>query len=408
MAPDIVGAEAFASGRAATVSGLRVAGSRLRIQLTHPSSTFLARISTPLFCVVPPGTPFDAGGVPQVPTAAPYYIAASDPPDSLVLRRNPNYSGPRPQRLREIRISFGLGKQRTVEDVEAGRFDYSPGMNTAPGALRLARQYGPGSPAARAGGERFVATPWHALNVLTFNTARGPFSSTRLRKAVNYALDRRGRGRAHAGGLGHIPTSQYLPSTGVPGFRPARIYPLSPDLARARHLAGSRQRSVVLYNYTLPELPTVAPFLLEVAHIIKANLERIGFDVQIRTFPFPIFLQRLSKEGEPWDIALGALTADYPDPYDFLHRLDSRAGAANLGAFHDPTFDERLDAVAKLPPGQRERTLSRLADDVARAKAPWAALFTQVEHGFFSARTGCRSFQPVYGLDLPLVCLKGG
>ena len=80
-----------------------------------------------------------------------------------------------------------------------------------------------------------------------FNTSRAPFSSARLRRAVNYALDRRALARRGLfTDLPTSPTAQYLPP-GMPGYREASTYPLTPDLAKARKLAGPERRSVVLY-----------------------------------------------------------------------------------------------------------------------------------------------------------------
>src|SRR5215213_2132407 len=97
----------------------------------------------------------------------------------------------------------------------------------------------------------------------------------RLRRAVNYALDRRALARdGLSNGLPAQPTDQYLPPT-MPGFRDARIYPLRPDVARARRLAGPRRRSVVLYI-------SDSASQLRFAEILRLNLRAIGMEVEIR------------------------------------------------------------------------------------------------------------------------------
>ena len=57
-------------------------------------------------------------------SAGPYYVDSYLPGRGLVLRRNPNYGGDRPQELEEIRLEFRVAAQRGVEAVEAGRADY--------------------------------------------------------------------------------------------------------------------------------------------------------------------------------------------------------------------------------------------------------------------------------------------
>jgi ABC-type transport system substrate-binding protein len=90
------------------------------------------------------------------------------------------------------------------------------------------------------------------LDAIMFNTSRPAFSSARLRRAVNYAIDRGALAREGLwNGLPARPTDQYVPPT-LQGFRDVRIYPMSPDLARARALAGPRRRRVVLYTGGYP------------------------------------------------------------------------------------------------------------------------------------------------------------
>jgi hypothetical protein len=38
--------------------------------------------------------------------------------------------------------------------------------------------------------------------------------------------------------------------------------------------------------------------------------------------------------------------------------------------------------------------------------APRVAYGIETSHDFFSARTGCQVYQPVYGIDLGALCLK--
>ena len=114
-----------------------------------------------------------------------------------MLRRNPNYSGPRPSRLAEIRIRTGVRPERAVAAVEAGRADYAvlnpPGdpRVSAGHGRRLVKRYGPGSEAARAGRQQVFTQPAPNIYFFIFNTHHGPFADVRLRRAVNFAIDRR-------------------------------------------------------------------------------------------------------------------------------------------------------------------------------------------------------------------------
>src|SRR5215207_8381816 len=193
---DIVGARDYLAGRTKDLEGVSARGRTLVIRLTRPVPTLPARLAMPQFSAVPPNTPIRPEGVDLVPSAGPYYTDSYTPGRGLVLRRNPNYGGERPQRLEEIRYEFGVSAKRGVEAVEAGRADY---VNLQPdGATpvlpqvqrQLAARYGPGSETARAGRQQFFTQTGPAVDSYIFNTHRGPFMDPRLRRAVNYAIDR--------------------------------------------------------------------------------------------------------------------------------------------------------------------------------------------------------------------------
>jgi ABC-type oligopeptide transport system substrate-binding subunit len=338
-----------------------------------------------------------------VPSAGPYYVSSHVPGEEVVLRRNPNYDGPRPQRPDAIRVVLGGGLDGSLRRVQEGEVDYVPFVTTSPAvARRLERRYGAASPAARAGRQRYFVRPVLQLDYLVFNTSRAPFSSARLRRAVNYALDRRALARHGLfTDLPATPTDQYLPP-GMPGYRDARIYPLTPDLARARRLAGPKRRTVVLY--ALGEGAH-----LRFAEIVRANLRRIGIDVKVKALGDTLF-SRIARRGEPFDLAVAGWQSDFPDPMDYLRLLDGRTIGPdenlNYAYFDDPGFNARLDAAEALSSPARELALGRLAVRLARHSAPWAAVGNGRHHDFFSARVACHSYNPVYGMSLGSLCIR--
>jgi YVTN family beta-propeller protein len=399
---DVVGANAYTAGRARHVSGVTVAGNKLSIRLIRPAADFPTRISLPPFAAVPTNTPIDPEGVRMVPSAGPYYVASFAPGEGVVLKRNPNYRGSRPHRLRELRLRVGVTAAKATAHVAAGTADYAVDGVTPQNAARLAARYGRGSLAAKAGRQQYFVNPTLAIDHLTFNTSRPLFASARLRRAVNYAIDR--RALARQGGilkpLPTTPTDQYLPP-GVPGFRDARIYPLTPNLEKARRLAGRRRHRAVLY--ALDGAPST-----HLAEIVKRNLKPIGIDVQIR--PLGDMFERLARKGEPYDIVLESWIGDYPDPADFMMLFGGKSihptPDFNDGHFDKPAYNRRLVAVNRLSGPARYSAYGRLERDLARSEAPWAALGVNTSADFLSARMGCRVYQPTIGIDLAALCLR--
>jgi YVTN family beta-propeller protein len=404
----IVGATAYMNGKADHISGITVAGHKLKFRLVRPAGDFPARISMPVFAAVPDDTPIVAG-LPKLASAGPYYVSSFDKDEGALLKRNPNYHGSRPQRPRRIRITFGRGRRQALADVESGDADYAPVTADSPvkplEAAPYRRRYGPGSEAATSGKQRYFINPTLWLDSITLNTSRPLFASSRMRRAVNYAIDR--TALARQGGVNFLlparPTDQYLPA-GMPGFTDARIYPFRPNLEKARRLAGPEHRTATLYAFSDS---ASGP---QLAEIVKSNLKRIGIDVEIKLFKRTVIF---GLRG--YDMVIGGFGADYADPANFLSQLDGRTldeGSylnrtyPNLANFDDPGFNRRLLNAERLSGPRRYIAYSRIEHDMGRDAAPWVAFSIETSHDFFSARTGCQVYQPVYGIDLGALCLR--
>src|SRR5262249_24123077 len=146
------------------------------------------------------------------------------------------YRGPRPHAAQEIDLNLSSVAAQAVQEVESGRADFTPQVPPQSMA-RLARLFGPKSAAAKAGHQRYFVNPELETTYLALNTSRPLFSDTRLRRAVNFALDRRALARTGAFGSSVAALTDQLLPPGMPGFHDAHIYPYSRDLQKARRLA---------------------------------------------------------------------------------------------------------------------------------------------------------------------------
>lgn len=292
---------------------------------------------------------------------------------------------------------------RAVAAVEAGTLDYAqvdPFESGDPGVeRRLIARYGPYSDAARAGRQQLFVQPAPELFSFAFNTLRGPFKDATLRRAVNFAIDRRALARHTGLGSPGRPTDQYIPP-GVPGFHDVAVYPLGgPDLATARRLARRAPRHAVLYTCNTPGCTRHA-------QILRANLRAIGISLTIRQFPLGSLFEHLAKPGEPFDLAYSNWFSDYADPFSVINVQYGRNGPVPTRL--DPALERRMEAAARLSGADRLRAYARLDRDLTE-RAPPAAVFASgtVTH-FVSARIGCPVLQPLYGLDLVALCVREG
>jgi YVTN family beta-propeller protein len=411
---DIVGARAYAAGRTRDLAGVAAEGNRLMIRLVRPSPHLTARLAVPDFCAVPPDTPMTEVPVDRLPSAGPYYVDSYDPERSLVLRRNPNYDGPRPREFAEIDFEFGAAPEAAVAAVEGGSADYTlttPFVVGIPSHVqpRLEARYGPDSEAAEAGAQRYFEEGQMGIYYLIFNTQRAPFDDPRLRRAVNFALDRQALAQypnPSTPGSTARPFDQYLPPA-MPGYEDASIYPLDgPDLERARRLAGDVHQRVTLHVCNMP-------YCSQFAEIVQANLAAIGLEVEIRTFPFEPLFNQFKWRNPPFDLAPFGWGVDYLDPYDFINTMfqaDPPPWIEEASEPHDlvddPDLNRRMAAAARLTGERRYRAYARLDHDLAAQAAPAAAYATGTNVHFFSERIGCQVNQPIYGIDLGRLCLR--
>jgi ABC-type transport system substrate-binding protein len=285
--------------------------------------------------------------------------------------------------------------------VQAGTADYAvDGEVSTSDAPILAARYGPESPAAKRGDQRYFVNAEPQLDFLALNTHRSPFANERLRQAVNYAIDRTALDRLGDPGspLPEHPTDHYLPP-GVPGYSYVRTYPLTPDPAKARQLANRHARTtVVLYTCNHPPCD-------QQAQIIKTDLAAIGIEVEVKAFATDTLYTKLATPGEPYDIANVGWLPDYLDPTAMLNFL-LETGTI-IPTFDDPTWRAKLAAAARLTGAERYLTYARLDANLARNAAPWIAYGNASTHELFSARIGCQTYG-AYGIDLTALCLRKG
>ena len=402
--PAIAGLTAYQSKQARHISGVSASGDRLMIRLTHPDAALPQRLALPFFCAVPDNAPVRENDM--LPMAGPYYVRSYVTGKQIVLARNPNYHGHRPAHLDTIDITFGEPPSTSIARVIAGAEDYyaapaeSPGVMSVTEEARLRARYGA---ARRAAHPRFFENPSTIVQYLVFNTARGPFANPRLRRAVNFALDRDAIATEPSAGGVQRPTDQYL-APGLPGFHDVTIYPLGGDLARARRLAGRRHHHAILI------VDKNSPYLQR-AQIVQANLAKIDIDVDIQQLSVSEKFKREGHADANWDLAPTGWTPDFPDPANVLNPLlrgnhMPPALNQNYAHFDDPAYNRRLDAAARLPGPARYTTYAKLDNDLAGKAAPMAAIGVWLNRDLLSARVGCQIYQPIYGFDLTALCLR--
>jgi len=391
----IVGQQAFVTGHAAHLRGLQVRGNALVIETTAPVPDIASRLAMPFFGAVPIGTPL-SGFDPQqhpIPSAGPYYVSYQNIGWQTVLRRNPNYHGPRPHRLDAIVYDVGIDTGPAANRVKAGTLDYEsetyPDFGVlAPGGT-LAHEFA--SARQPAGRPWYASIPTPGLDWLEMNTSRGLFAHLWARKAVDLAVDR----PAIAALSGGVAANQYLPTALLTSPSPPPTSPTAADLARARALLRGRHANVTLLFGSYSTLDK------QYANIIRDDLARIGLHVIIRPVQDPY------EPDMRGDMRIFGWQFDYWDPADLLPvTLFTRDPATNPYGFQSTRWERADDRASQLTGAARLRAFSAVARGV-HALVPWVVLDQRGTPAFFSARLGCIHFPPAYaGVDLAALCVR--
>ena len=405
---NIVGEVAFHSGQANEITGIVAQGDTLTFHLIEPQGEFLTLLAMPFGCAIPIGLP-RVEQLGAIPSAGPYYISANDVNTLTTISRNPNYDGPRLQRLNTVEYHWNLNEETAYQQVLAGELDQGP--IPAAHVQEVADLYGPDSPAAQRGLQQFYVEPQNCVGYLPLNTERQVFggpNGLNMRKAVNYALDRTAYAAA-AGPYAGTPFDQLLPP-GMPGYEDIDVYPAHPDVERARDLAGWHPgdplRPITVYYRSSG---TINPAQYQ---IVKSNLEQIGFQVTGVGWSGGEIYTRMGTRGEPFDLGVSTgWCSDYYDPWDFIFLFDGTTihdgpGNLNFSYFNDPVFNDRMHAAAQLIGDERYDAFEQIEHDLVRDAAPAASVRLYNNRYLFSRRMGCHHYLSVYGIDLAQLCLR--
>ena len=231
------------------------------------------------------------------------------------------------------------------------------------------------------------------------NTRVAPFNDVRVRRAVNYAIDRARVVRLY--GIPGTPTCQVLPPN-LPGYRPYCPYTARPtqsadrwrrpDMEKARRLiAASHTAGTHITIRATPDWGAAGPY-------IASLFNSLGYHASFRVVSYtatPDYVSLVSDSSTHAQIGAYNWFADYPVASDFLNTLLScgafqprSAANLNLAEFCDPSINRQINQALSLQTQQPTTATTlwqKIDKDVADA-APWVPLFNSSAVEFISTR----------------------
>ena len=331
---------------------------------------------------MPSGSPARFAKRKPLPGTGPYRIASFDLADRVELVRNEEFelwsADARPDGFaEEIEFTFadkGENPEAQLARVLAGEADLMIASGLFGGPLspdRIARL-----------GVRHADLLHSALlpqaEWMFLNVRRPPFDDVRVRRALNYAVDRRRIVELAGGPELAQPKCQIL-TPGLPGYEPYCPHTLgpsaagiwtAPDVAKAERLiesSGTKGTKVTVWTATDGERPAIARYFVSL-------LDKLGYRSSLRQFPGPFedrYFPAVADSRNGAQIGQLGWGLDYLTPANFIQPNFScevfvpanPESNANIGGFCDP----RLDA-------ETEAALAQTDADPASANAAWAAI----------------------------------
>jgi peptide/nickel transport system substrate-binding protein len=254
-----------------------------------------------------------------------------------------------------------------------------------------------------------VSTNWFFMN-----GRLPPFDDPRVRRAVNYGVDKPALAKVYAGQLqpgcsflprGIIGYEDELDTSGCPFGDPRK----APDLARARALiraAGAEGAKVTVWGYDqTPQGEAVQAY--------AGMLDQLGFDTEVKLVDFAVWRQAIGNAKNKPQTGLDAWTAAFPHPLTYFELVTSDAirptNNKNTSNVEDPVIDE---TVRKL---EGERDAAKVTDGWARLnqylvdQAYIVPFGHRIRGTFVSDRidfANCTFFHQIYLEDWSHFCLK--
>jgi len=239
--------------------------------------------------------------------------------------------------------------------------------------------------------DRTILSPTPSATRLTINVQR--VTDLKVRQALNYAIDRTGLIKSVGGATVASPLTTLMPA-GTLGYNAYDAYPAgaSGDLAKVKELLGGATPSLVL---GVTDTSTISTQL-------KANLERAGFKITVKTVPADEMLDAVGEKDNPWDLYVSNWAADWPSgaailPVLFDGRTIRDTNNSNVSYVNDEAINTEFDRVLALSPQEQATEWGKLDERIMKENAPVVPLYVDVGYYVTGSKVGGVFIGSVFG-----------
>ena len=406
----IEGAEDYVKkGRAkGDITGIETddATGEITITLAEADGSFQYVLGMDFAGLVPGNTPFENMTKKPPPGVGPFKIEDMRQSRSYSLVKNesfPQIDGIPTPKLDQVDVTIVKNQERQVQDIIQNEVDWAIDPPPADQLRQVKEQYS----------DRFEEYVTNSTYYYFMNHRVKPFDDENVRKAVNFAIDKRALARLFGGLL--EPGCNFLPP-GMQGYEKIEDCPYgdptaAPNIEEARRLveeAGVKGDKVLVYGNDEEPSKPVAEYLADV-------LNDIGFEAEPRIIEASVYFTTIGNQKTKAQIGFANWFQDFPHPRNFMFLVDSESiqntNNQNFGNVSDPEVDKLIheaNANANLDEAAPQYAE---ADRLLVEKAHIAPYGHRKLANFVSERVdfdNCTVTHPVYELDLTQLCLTSG
>jgi len=406
----IKGAEKYVEdGKAkADIPGIEAddATGEITITLEKPTGSFQYVLGMNFAGLVPGDTPFENMTKNPPPGVGPFKIENMRPQRGFELTKNENYTpidGIPEAKLDKITINVVKNQQRQVQDIIQNKVDYAIDPPPADQLGEVKAKYK----------DRYEEFITNSTYYFFLNHRVKPFDDPNVRKAVNFAIDKRALDRLFGGLL--EPGCNFLPP-GMKGYEKIEDCPYgdptaAPNVEEAKKLikeAGVEGAKVKVYGNDEDPSKPVAEYLADV-------MNDIGLDAEPQIVEASAYFTTIGNQKTKAQAGFANWFQDFPHPANFTFLIDEESiqdtNNQNFGNVAVPEIQKLLEEANANPDleaaaGQYAE-VDRLLVEGAHI-APYGhrtlANFTSENVDF----ENCTVTSPLYYLDLTQLCLKSG
>jgi peptide/nickel transport system substrate-binding protein len=398
----IVGAEAYATGKAKTISGITTddATGKIVVNLVAPFGPIEDIFALPGTAPVPTTTAMKNLANTGTIGDGPYMWSTITPNQTYTLVQNSKFDVPGLPRGHAAKIIYQVNSNVTAnaEAVLQNQADvFDPG-DTLPASLLSQIQ--------STAKDRYQAIPSNSTYYWWFNVNEKPFNNLYARQAVLAALDDSALSRLDSGFL--TPDCHLIPPGIIGGSSgancPYHAADAAPNMTEAKALmakSGMVGQAVTVYGEERSPRKQWLDYYTSV-------LNSIGFKATEKVVNSSVYFTTIGAPSLKPQTGFGDWIQDFPNPWDFMQLFAGNAGSSlNYGYVNDAHYNTTLNTLFQSQPAAVESQWTAL-DNYAVGQAYYAAYGHEQIVKFYSNRLNFNAgvLSTEYQTDLTSLELK--